>query len=214
MKKKENTDGQLDAQLSILSYICWMGNLSVSCSAFQRTGLDEFFEGIDQNYDNENDGISDVITVDASVNSGMEDVGLTLETIIETMDVNELRNVLQTTQITNGFISTKDLKCDTHHQPTIVGGASFTKIECVDIDGMLTKSMLGFFHIDDMTRPILLSPTDIELINFDFLVSVHIIHTMPCILHDGSVNKINTKYDDFLYIYLSIYLYMYRSRRW
>jgi len=161
-KGKQNTCGQNGAQLSILSYICWMGNFSLLCSAFQRTGLDELFEGIDNNYDTDNDGISDVITVYAPVNSGMEDVGLTQENI-ETMDVNALRNILKT-HITNGFISTQELICDSH-QPTILGGASLTKIECIDIDGMLTKSMMGFFNIDATKRPIILSPTDIELCN-------------------------------------------------
>jgi len=162
LKKKENTCGQQGAQLSILSYICWMGNFSLLCSAFQRTGLDELFEGMNQQYDTDNDGIADVITVYAPVNAGMEDVGLTQETI-QTMDVYQLRNILKT-HITNGFISTQELVCDSH-QPTVLGGASQTKIECVDIDGMLTKSMMGFFNIDATKRPIILSPTDIELCN-------------------------------------------------
>jgi len=51
---------------------------------FQEQGLDELFESIDQNYDTDNDGISDVITVYAPMNSGMEDVGrLTLERLLK-----------------------------------------------------------------------------------------------------------------------------------
>jgi len=159
MNRKANTCGQNEAQLSIWSYICWMGNFSLLCSALQKTGLDKLLEGINNN--NNNDDVSDVITVYAPVNSGMEKVGLTRENI-EMMDVDELRDILKT-HITTGFISTEELVCDTH-RPTLLGGASLTKIECVDIDGVLTKSIMGFFNFDT-TRPILLSPTDIELCN-------------------------------------------------
>jgi len=159
-----NTCGQMDtgdAPESILDYICWTENFTILCNAIQQAGL-TFLGGITTDAD------TSIITLFATTNEGMEDAGLTLDTI-ETMDTTKLINILKN-HILTGEKKAEELICDESYttispsNPLIPSTSSSVDIQCIEIMGIKTKTVSGPNNTF-LNRPTILSPDNIVLCN-------------------------------------------------